>query len=73
MFFGNIYMINASFCSQTGDFATVTAKSSCQCDSNLYWVLMRDDQFVAWGQQKPQILGEGQKGRRQKGCEYKLG
>ena len=66
-------MINAFFCSQTGDFATVTAKSSCQCDSNLYWVLMRDDQFVAWGQQKPQILGEGQKGRRHKGCEYKLG
>ena len=55
------------FLSQTGDFATVTTKSSCQCDSNLYWVLMRDDQFVAWGQQKPEIL-EGEEG-----CQYKLG
>ena len=45
-------------CLQTGDFAAVSVKVSptCGCQRNLElnWVLMRDDQFVAWGNQPPQ-------------------
>jgi len=55
---------------KTGDFAAVTVKVSpacgCQQDLGLYWVLMRDDQFVAWGQQ-PQPTDENGE------CVYRFG
>ena len=67
-----IMCVITHFCfpAQTGDFAAVTVKVSpacgCQQDSGLYWVLMRDDQFVAWGQQPTPTDENGE-------CVYRFG
>jgi len=55
---------------KTGDFAAVTVKASpacgCQRDLELNWVLMRNDQYVSWGQQFPE---ENEKHE----CVYRFG
>ena len=55
---------------QTGDFAAVTVKSSpaCGCpkDVPLSWVIIRDEQFVTWGQEYPDE-------NEQHECLYRLG
>ncbi len=57
------------FTFQTGDFATaiVTSEAGCECNRGhwLNWVVVREGQYVAFGQARPEV-STGQ-------CVYKIG
>lgn len=66
---------------KTGDFATVTVSSlssESYCESGLNWVVARGGQYVAWGQERPEVgLQRRDKNNNNnillKECVYKIG